>query len=136
MAWTLKTVKDMLYATETSTLPSGAVIGYSSEIDFIRMGPYGGLRFVRFALNATAVSGSNLDVALYGAYKSGGTKVEVLNPLVSDITATGEVASSTALDMFLYPFPFYYVGWLADADESANSITVTLTAASAAPAMG
>ena len=135
MAWDQKTVKDMLVATETVTLPSSGT-GYSSEITFIRMGTYGGLRTVRFALNASAVSGTNLDIALYGAYESGGTKVELVDPLVADITATGEVASSTALDMWLYPFPIYYIGWTVDADESANTIGVTLTAAAAAPAMG
>ena len=135
MAWDQKTVKDMLVATETVTLPSSGT-GYSSEITFIRMGTYGGLRSVRFALNASAVSGGNLDIKLYGAYEIGGTKVELVDPLVADITATGEVASSTALDMWLYPFPFYYVGWTVDVDESANTIGVTLTAAAAAPAMG
>jgi len=126
----------MIYFTETYTLPDSATTEYSSEIDFIKLGIYGGLRFVRFALNATAVTGADLDIALYGAYTSGGTKVKLLDPLVPDITATGEVASSTALDMILYPMPYYYIGWTTDVHESANTITVTLTAAAAAPAMG
>ena len=135
MAWTPRTVNDMIYFTETYTLPSSGT-GYSSEIDFIKMGIYGGLRFVRFALETSATPDASIDIKLYGAYTSGGTKIELLDPLVSDITATGEVASSTALDMWNYPMPYFYVGWKVGADESAKTILVTLTAAAAAPAMG
>ncbi len=136
MAWTFKTVNQIIQTTEQYTLPSSAVIGYSSEIDFFHMGPYGGIRFVRFAFVASAVNGVDLNIRLYGAYSSGGTRVELLDPLVASITGNVEVASSTALDMWLYPMPYFYVGWEADTDESTNTIDVTLTAASAAPAMG
>ncbi len=137
VAWTpaSRNKGNMIYFTETYTLPSTGT-GYSSEIDFIRLGIYGGLRYVRFAFNASTVSGANLDIALYGAYDSGGTKIKLLESLVPDITATGEVATSTAIDMSAYPMPFYYAGWEVDADESANTMDVTLTAAAAAPAMG
>ena len=29
------------------------------------------------------------------------------------------------LDLNAYPMPYYYIGWTADADESANTITLT-----------
>ncbi len=135
MAWTLDTVNQMLYATEQYTMPATGT-GYSTEIDFLRMGPYGGMRWVRFAVHPSAISGSNLDIILYGAYESGGTKVVLKDALVTDPTSDDtEVATGTALDIWLYPMPYFYVSWLVDTSEAANTIVVRITAAAAAPAM-
>jgi hypothetical protein len=75
-------------------------------------------------LNASAVSGTNLDISLHGTWEAGGSKVTLVSDaLVADITATGN--NVDILDLNAYPMPYYYIGWTADADESANTITLT-----------
>jgi hypothetical protein len=123
MAWT-KTTKagGLLVAEETNTLPASATIGYSSEIDFAHPNPNLASRKITVTLNASAVAGTNLDIALYGAASTGGTKFLLLDAVVADITATGTVAAT--IDLNSYPAPYYYISWTADADNSANTIAV------------
>ena len=79
---------------------------------------------VTIVLNASAVSGTNLDISLHGAWEKGGSKVALVSDaLVADITATGN--NVDILDLNTVPMPYYYVAWTADADESANTITLT-----------
>lgn len=125
MAFTQKTENRMLVAEETKTLPSSATTEYSSEIDFLRFRDLSKEHeYVTFVINPSGVSGTNLDIALYGANESGGTKFLLKDALVADITAAGAVAS--VIDLKAYPAPYYYVAWTSDADESANTITVTV----------
>lgn len=130
MSWTLKSRgevgNEMLVAHEQYTLPASATIGYSTEIDFASPQRNTESRNVTFAFNASAVSGTNLDIALYGAYESGGTKFLLKDAVVADITATG--VSAGVIDLNDYPAPYYYLAWTADADESANTIDVWVMA--------
>ncbi len=135
MAWstTKATENQMLLQTETVTLVASGT-AYTSVIDFIHMGPYGGSRWMRLAATPTAITGSDLDVNLLGSYTRTGAKIELKDAVIADMTSDAtEVATATALDMWLYPMPYYYVGFLADADATGNTVAVTITMANAAP---
>ena len=124
MAFTKTSANNKTVYQESYTLPSSATIGYSTEIDFFSFDPKIANKNVTVILNASAVSGTNLDISLHGAWEAGGSKVTLVSDaLVADITATGN--NVDILDLNAYPMPYYYIGWTADADESANTITLT-----------
>lgn len=113
----------ILKLSETYTLPSSATTEYSSVIDANKnVGPdfRNNNRYVTFTLNASAVSGTNLDIALYACDSDGSNPVLLLDAVVADITATGLVAG--VVDLNHYPAQFYVIGWTSDVDESANTI--------------
>ena len=122
--WTKSTANKMLLAKETYVLPSSATIGYSSVIDFLIPDAEHANKKVLITFNVTALSGTNLDMALYGSDSIGGTKVLLLDAIVADITVTG--ANPVILDLNAYPAPYYYLAWTADQDEKANSIAVKI----------
>ena len=107
------------------TLPSSATAGYSSVIEFMQPDTKNEHKYVTFGANASAVSGTNLDIALMGADTSGGTKYLLLDALVADITTTGRI--SAVVDLNLYPAPYYYIRHTSDADESANTVDYFIT---------
>ena len=124
MAFTKTSANGKAVYQESYTLPASATIGYSTEIDFFSFDPKLANKNVTIVLNASAVSGTNLDISLHGAWEKGGSKVTLVSDaLVADITATGN--NVDILDLNSYPMPYYYVAWTADADESANTITLT-----------
>lgn len=108
--------------SETYTLPASGA-GYTSamEIPFSKNNNH----YVSFSLNASAVSGTNLDIALYGADTETGTKTLLLDAVVADITATGKVTGR--VDMNAYPAAFHFIGWTVDASETANTIAFSAT---------
>lgn len=123
MSWTKKTEHGtIMVAKETKTLPSSATTEYSSEIDFLKPDNSKEHCYVEFGFNPSAVTGANLDIALYGAFETGGTKYLLKDAIVADITAPGLVFGQ--VDLNAYPAPYYYLAWTSDADESANTIDV------------
>lgn len=127
MSWSKSTENGLLVAKEeTITLPSSATTEYSSEINFVRPDNSKANKYVEFGFNASAVTGTNIDIALYGAMSSGGTKFLLKDTIVADITATGLVFGQ--VDLNAYPAPYYYLAWTTDVDESANTISVYVIA--------
>lgn len=127
MVWDSKSAGkgEVAFLTETITLPASAVREYSSVIE--QFGPNFRFanRYIMVGLNPSAVSGSNLDIALYGSTdRAGTTKVLLTDAIIADLTATGWVFGQ--VDLNAYPFPFYWIAWTADADESANTIQVLI----------
>ena len=115
----------LLVLSESYTLPSSATTEYSSVIKHFHPNLRNNNRYVTFTFNASAVSGTNLDIALYGSADEAGTsKYLLLDAVVADITATGIVAG--VVDLNAYPAPFYFVAWTSDQSESDNSIAVTV----------
>ena len=124
MAFTKTSANGKTVYQESYTLPASATIGYSTEIDFFKFDPKVTNKNVTVVLNASAVSGTNLDISLHGTWAAGGSKVTLVSDtLVTDISATGN--NVDILDLNAYPMPYYYIAWTADADESANTITLT-----------
>jgi len=128
--WTTKLVGKFknrnTYAREDNiTLPSSATTGYSSEIDFLQPRLKNNNFYVNFSAKASAVSGTNIDIALYGANESGGTKYLLLDAVVADLT-DGTIKQNV-IDLNQYPAPYYYLAYTTDADESANTIEFVIT---------
>lgn len=114
-----------VYWEETLTLPGGAAqTVYTAEIGFIGVSPTKTRSKVLIEVVASAVSGTNVDVALVGAYTKSGTKTTLVAALVAALTdATPALAS---VDLNDEAAMVYYISFLADADESANNVTVRI----------
>ena len=132
MAWsTPVTENGVFYAKEeTMILPSSAIIEYSSVIDFLTFvlgANHDGL--IELRAKVSAISGTNVDVALFGSYTETGTKYELLDGVVADLTKSSTLYDTRAsVNLKLYPMPYYFIGHTADADEDANNISYYITA--------
>jgi len=132
MAWTKTSEgisgREVLVGKEESiTAPSSATTEYSSEIDFISVNNKEAASYVTFGIIASAVTGTNLDIGLYGAMTSGGTKFLLLDAVVTDVTNAAKVQFKS-INLNAYPAPYYYLGWTSDGDESANTISAYVIA--------
>lgn len=124
MAWVKKTVNGVLYAQEVVTLAASATYAYTSEIDFLK--PNSELNnYVTVMCEASAVTGTNVDVELFGCHTSAGTKFSLLDAPCADVTNAAKTKAGV-VDLNAYPAPYYYVGLLCDTNESANTMTVTI----------
>ena len=129
MAWTRSTINYLPVYSETYTLPASATTEYSSVISRFRPTADNTNRYVQFQFKASAVTGTNLDIALYGSDTSAGTvKYLLKDAVVADITDATTVAG--LLDINAYPAPYYFLAWTADVNESANTLTVKVIATS------
>lgn len=127
MSWTELTpnTSDVGYLKETYTLPSTVTREYSSVIDKFRPNLKNANRYIMVGLNPSAVTGTNLDIALYGSWdRAGTTKVLLVDAIVADLTVTGWLFGQ--VDLNAYPFPYYWIAWLPDVNESANTIEVII----------
>jgi hypothetical protein len=133
-AWANKTGNDLGRVEMTFDLAvAGAAQGFSPVIDAIKVrskslakgdkGSNG--QYVAFSFNASAVTGTNLDIALYGAKKVGGNKALLLDALVADITATGKVTG--IIDIQAYPASYYYISVTGDNAETGNTLAIEIT---------
>ena len=130
-AWTNKTANDLgrLYMLFDLAV-AGAAQGYSPVINGIKV-RLGGKnqplnQYISFSFNASAVTGTNLDIALYGADDSAGTaKYLLLDALVADITATGKVTG--IIDIKAYPAPFYFISVTGDNAETGNTLRIDVS---------
>lgn len=124
MAWLNRTSNSQGFKTETKTLPTSGT-GYSSVMDFLKVIKGRANQYVSFLLSASAVSGTNLDIGLYGAMTESGVKFLLKDAIVADITNSAKDAGGV-IDLQLYPAPNYFIGWITDADEDANTITASV----------
>lgn len=123
MAWTPDTQNDVpQYKELLITLPASATTEYSSEIDFIRPCLDQEHMWVAFIAHPSAITGTNLDIALYGTWTTAGTKVLLKDAIIADLTAD-DTPVVGLVDMNLYPCPYYYIAHTSDVDEKANNIS-------------
>ena len=128
MALAPKTTYGFSVVQETGvTLPSSATTEYGSEIDTVKYGLNADFstlnKYVAFRVKVSAVSGTNFDIAIYGAWTSGGTKFLLKDAVVADLTSdatavTGVIDVNAGIGLA----PYIYVAWTADVNESANTI--------------
>ena len=110
-----------LLITETRALPASATTEYGTAFE-VKSGP-NNARYIHGWFKATAVTGTNLDIGLYGADTLTGTKRLLKDAVVADITDATLVAF--VLDLKANGMaPFLFWGWISDADESANDIAM------------
>jgi hypothetical protein len=137
-AWVNKTSNEMGRIQQTFDLAiAGASQGFTTVINAIKVRSknlVGGLmealgsngQYISFGFNASAVTGTNLDIALYGCDNSAGTdKYLLLDALVPDITATGKVVG--IIDIQQYPAPFYFISVTGDNAETGNTLAITIS---------
>jgi hypothetical protein len=127
MSWTKKTTGvfgDAVWSE--ATVQAGSAISVYSSAFSIPLGKNNN-RYVSMLATCNAVTGTNIDLALYGAMTEGGTKFLLLDAPVADLTKAGSAyAMGGRVDLAAYPAPFYYIGMLADVDESANTVTLSI----------
>lgn len=109
------------YYEETISLVDTAK-AYTAEIDFVGPDPSREFKYVLVEIVASAVTGTNLDVALEGAVRKSGTLTVLLDAIVADITDT--TPALARLDLNEYSAMVYKFSFLSDTDETANSVTV------------
>lgn len=124
MAFEKTTVNKLLLSQDTAVALGNTTTTYTAEIDFLHPDNRKANVYVSFYFAASTVSGTNIDVALYGAFSSGGTKVLLKDAVVADITSTA--AAVGVLDINQYPAPYYYLGFTTDADETLNTMDVKI----------
>lgn len=129
MAWSVKSVNGMLVASEAVTLAGSATYAFTSQIDFIPLGSLAN-KYITLTCEASAVSGTNVDISLHG-YGTSGTAGAATNVLVDAPGSIGDVTNAAKIkqacfDIKPYPAPYYRIGLLCDADEDANTMTVTI----------
>lgn len=129
MAWTKKTRNGMGTQQEVVTQASSATYAYSSAIDSWKVKADGKARYVSIFAEASAVAGTNIDISLWGAYSAGGTKFLLVDApgSIADLTNSAKTAGGS-FNIEAYPAPYYFIGMLADADNSANKVTLNITA--------
>lgn len=123
MAWNPTSTRfGDLVLKQTYTLPTTGV-GYSDYFE-VKAGP-NATRYIGGSLVASAVTGTNLDIALYGADTPTGTKRLLKDAIVADITDTTLAVINHELKANGWA-PYFFLGWTVDTDESANTIAVTV----------
>lgn len=132
--WVNKTSNDLGRVQQVFDLAiAGAAQGYTAVINAIKvrskslvaglLGSNG--QYISFSFNASAVTGTNLDIALYGADTVDGDKFLLLDALVADITATGKVTG--IIDIQQYPAAFYFISVTGDNAEVGNTLAISIS---------
>jgi hypothetical protein len=136
MAWstTNNTRNNVHYREELSiSLPNATGTGYSSVIDFLDYVVNGHNRgYIEFVATVSTVSGTNIDIALYGSYTETGTKYLLADAIVADFTTGGAATKAGSVALYQYPFPYYFIAHTVDANESANNISYYITSGESA----
>jgi len=122
MAWARKTRNDLGGQQEVLT---GATTGtaYSSVIDFLKPRCDGTTQYVTLSVVASAISGTDIDIMLYGSVDSAGTSKYLLLDCLDMTIVTG----AKVIDINAYPAPYYFISQTVQASEAANTLTVNIT---------
>lgn len=125
MAWTSKTRNGMGGKQE---ILAGAATGtsYSSVIDFLKPKGDGKNRYVALSVLASAITGTDIDIFLYGSLDSAGTVKTVLLDCL-DMSQGTAVSGVKIFDLEAYPYPYYFISQTVQASEAANTLTVNIT---------
>lgn len=122
MSWLNKTGNGVGYKQETFDLSvAGNGQGFGSVINFIKLKFNQATQYVTFAFDITTITGTNVDVAIYGAFKAGGTKFLLTDAIVADLKSSDLACT---LNMLAIPAPVYYLSFIGDNAETGNSIVV------------
>lgn len=118
-----------LFSETISALPADTTQVYSSVIKGFVPDLRNESRNITIVCTPSAITGTNLDIALYGSKTSAGTSKFLLkDAVVADLTADA-TAVAGVVDLNDYPAAYYFLGITADTDESANSMVIDVMGA-------
>lgn len=124
MAWsTPKSINKGTFISENKLMPANTTPTYSSAFQ-VPIDSDRNNRWISVLCSCSAVTGTNIDIAIYGAMTETGTKFLLKDAVVADVT--NGVAQGAVLDINAYPAPYYFIQYTADADESANTMTTSI----------
>lgn len=124
MAFTGSSVNGLSKRQEVITLVNATTV-FSSAIDFLHLRRRFPQNVVTVLIQASAVSGTNVDVNLYGSDTLAGTTKRLLEANFVTALTDGTEAIAT-FDAGAQPWPYYFFRFETDADETANTVTVTI----------
>ena len=112
---------------ELLTLVDTATV-YSSVISAIKVKQGKGApvsQYITFSFVASAVTGTNLDIALMGSDTLAGSKFLLKDIVVADITDNTPVAGQ--VDVQTLPASFYWIRVITDGDETLNTLAINVS---------
>lgn len=125
MAWIQTSPNNYLYALETGVALEDSDLSYSSEIDFLQRPIIRNAEYMVISFLASDTLAANATFDLYGAWASGGTKVKLIDDLISTGKATTETPGQVQIRK--YPMPYYYIGITTGGSDSAYTMTIKIT---------
>ena len=113
-----------VYTQTVSALPGDTTETYSEVIKGFTPNLKNESRNVTIVCTPSAVSGTNIDIALYGSKTEAGTSKFLLkDAVVADLTVDAKAVAGV-VDLNDYPAPYYFISFICDTDESANSMVI------------
>ena len=130
MSFVNRTANELGRLVESAVvLPSSAVEEFSSAISGIKLrvsDDKKASQYVSFLAEASAVAGTNIDIDLWGSHTLSGTKFLLKADLVVALT-NAQKSNGAVIDMKAYPAAYYFIGWLPDVSEAANTISISVS---------
>jgi hypothetical protein len=133
--WVNKTSNDLGRVQQVFDLAiAGAAQGFTSVIKAIKVrskslvigdGGSNG-QYVSFSFTPSAVTGTNLDIALYGADTIDGDKSLLLADIVAVLENDG-VRITGIIDVQQYPSAFYFISVTGDNAETGNTMLIAIS---------
>lgn len=126
--WSSKVINsrgDILHTLAITSLPGDTTALTTKNIP-LRHGPDMTRvnRYISVVMVASAVAGTNLDIALQGAMDTSLTgEFTLLDAVVADITNSAKTKGGV-VDLNVYPAPVYAFNITADTDNLANGLTI------------
>jgi len=122
MSWVKVGANNVPCQKEVITLPAEAGSAYSSVIDFVGPNELKDNRYVNITFQASAVSGTNVDLALFGSETT--DSADAVDTGFSIAALTDATVLLKNINLNQYGFPYYFIKYTADADESSNTLTI------------